>query len=182
MSDEQRLFRSLQRGDQTALRSIYERYKDDLLTVASCLLADRAAAEDCVHDAVVAFAAGAAGLRLRGSLKGFLATCVANRARDQLRRRARHVSLDAADDDSRLAAAGADPAAEAEDREEAARLHHALGELPYEQREAIALHLHGGLTFREIARQQGISINTVQSRYRYGIGKLKDLLTRGSQK
>ena len=115
-------------------------------------------------------------------MKGFLVTCVANRARDQLRRGARHVPLAAAADDPRLAAAGAGPAAEAEDREEAARLHEALGELPYEQREAITLHLHGGLTFREIARLWGISINTGQSRYRYGIGRLKDLLTRGSRK
>ena len=34
-----------------------------------------------------------------------------------------------------------------------------------------------GLTFRKIARQQGISINTVQSRYRYGIARLNELLT-----
>lgn len=181
MSDEQSLLRSLQQGDQTALRCLYERCKDDLLTVASCLLVDRAAAEDCVHDVVVSFAAGAAKIHLRGTLKGYLLACVANRARDELRRRAHHVSLAGAEDDPRLAAVGADPASEVEGREETARLQEALAGLPYEQREAITLHLHGGLTFRDIARQQGISINTVQSRYRYGIARLSELLARGSK-
>jgi len=51
-----------------------------------------------------------------------------------------------------------------------------MAELPVEQREVITLHLHAGLTFREIALQLGLSINTVQSRYRYGIEKLRTLL------
>jgi RNA polymerase sigma factor (sigma-70 family) len=177
VSDEQRLFGMLQQGDPTALRCLYERCKDDLLTVAGCLLGDRAAAEDCLHDVVVSFAAKAPEIRLRGTVKGYLVACVANRARDELRRRARHVSLSGAEEDWELPAAGADPAAAMEAYEETARLQKALAELPYEQREAITLHLHGELTFREIAQLHGISINTVQSRYRYGITRLKELLS-----
>lgn len=176
MSDDQSLLRSLQLGDQTALRCLYERYKDDLLTVASCLLVDRTLAEDCVHDVIVSFAAGAARICLRSTLKGYLAASVANQAPGELRRRARHVSLAGAEDDPEHYAAGAGPAADVEEREETARIHAALAALSYEQREAITLHLHGGLTFREIARHQGISINTVQSRYRYGIARLRELL------
>ena len=56
------------------------------------------------------------------------------------------------------------------------RVGDALAELPYEQREVILLHLHSGLTFREIAASQKMSINTVQSRYRYGLQKLKSEL------
>jgi len=40
----------------------------------------------------------------------------------------------------------------------------------------IALHLHGGLKFKQIAGLQKTSINTVQSRYRYGLEKLRFLL------
>ena len=60
--------------------------------------------------------------------------------------------------------------------EELRRLAEALATLPYEQREVVVLHLKGDLTFREIARIQDTSINTVQSRYRYGIDKLRSLL------
>ena len=60
--------------------------------------------------------------------------------------------------------------------EELRRLADALAILPYEQREVIVLHLKGDLTFREIGVVRGVSINTVQSRYRYGIDRLRSLL------
>jgi RNA polymerase sigma-70 factor (ECF subfamily) len=57
-----------------------------------------------------------------------------------------------------------------------ARVDRALAQLPDDQRTTITLHVRGGLRFREIARLQGVSINTVQSRYRYGLAKLRCLL------
>jgi RNA polymerase sigma-70 factor (ECF subfamily) len=60
--------------------------------------------------------------------------------------------------------------------DEAAQLGRALKRLPDEQCEIIVLHLQGGLTFKAIAGALGLSINTVQSRYRYGLEKLRDLL------
>jgi RNA polymerase sigma-70 factor (ECF subfamily) len=60
--------------------------------------------------------------------------------------------------------------------EGARQVHGALGQLPYEQREVFVLHVQGDLTFREIAALAGASINTVQSRYRYGMEKLRSLL------
>jgi len=38
------------------------------------------------------------------------------------------------------------------------------------------MHVRAELTFREIARLQNASINTVQSRYRYGLEKLRALM------
>ena len=52
----------------------------------------------------------------------------------------------------------------------------AMAQLPDEQREVIVLHLQSKLRFREIARLQGISVNTAQSRYRYGLDKLRSSL------
>jgi RNA polymerase sigma-70 factor (ECF subfamily) len=52
----------------------------------------------------------------------------------------------------------------------------AMTELPYDQREVIILHLQSGMRFRAIAAAQGVSINTIQSRYRYGLDKLRSLL------
>jgi DNA-directed RNA polymerase specialized sigma24 family protein len=51
-----------------------------------------------------------------------------------------------------------------------------VAQLPAEQRQAVVLHVLGSLRFREIAHQTGESINTIQSRYRYGIRKLRSLL------
>ena len=56
------------------------------------------------------------------------------------------------------------------------RIHQALAKLPDQQREVIILRLRAEMKFHEIARMLSVSINTVQSRYRYGIEKLKYLL------
>ena len=60
--------------------------------------------------------------------------------------------------------------------EESNKLNHALAQVPEQQREVIILHLKGQMKFREIARIQGVSINTIQGRYRYGLEKLRSLL------
>jgi RNA polymerase sigma-70 factor (ECF subfamily) len=167
----------MRHGDKDALRKVYQKYKDDLLTVAACLLVDMAAAEDVLQDVFVDFAGGIGQFRLRSNLKGYLATCVANRARDELRRRSRQQARHAEEADPPSPSPG--PASQLSDIEEAQRLQRALTGLPDEQREVITLHLHGDLTFKEIAEHLEVSINTVQSRYRYGLQKLRSLLSAG---
>ncbi len=52
----------------------------------------------------------------------------------------------------------------------------AFAELPTEQREVLVLKAFDGMTFKEIAQLVGASINTVASRYRYGIEELRRAL------
>ncbi|MBI4582298.1 MAG: sigma-70 family RNA polymerase sigma factor [Planctomycetes bacterium] len=177
MPDDRELVRQLTAGDAGGLVGIYEKYKDHLLTVACCLLGELAAAEDVLHDVFVTLAAGSARLRIGDNLRGYLVASVANRARDQLRRVQRGPMVLAEVDDS--VGDAADPLTRLGESEEAGRLHRALAGLPYEQREAITLHLKGEMTFKEVARHQAVSINTVQSRYRYGLDKLRSVLEAG---
>lgn len=161
-------------GSKEAMRRIYAKYKDDLLTSAAALLTDRAAAEDVVHDVFVSFARGLGGFSLTGSLKGYLATCVGNRARDMLRSSVRKsVALVK---QGTLLAGERSPDQQAQQRDELRKVHQALSQLPYDQREAVVLHLQIGLTFKGIAQLQEISVNTAQGRYRYGMEKLRSLL------
>ena len=60
--------------------------------------------------------------------------------------------------------------------EESGQLSTAIAELPYEQREIIILHLQSGMTFVKIAKSQNVSVNTIRSRYRYGLDKLRSIL------
>jgi len=174
MIDEKILVRKFNRGSKDALRRLYEKYKDDLLGLAVTLLKDRAEAEDVVHDVFVSFARTAGGFTLSGTLKGYLSTCVANCARDRNRlRSARDVGLDAAEG---MRTDSDDPVEYAVSSEQVRRLQDVLGRLPYEQREIVVLHLHQEMRFREIAEALGVSINTVQSRYRYGLEKLRSIV------
>ena len=181
MWEDRLLVRRLRRGDRAALGRVYEKYKDDLLTIANCLVAERAAAEDCLHDVFVNLAGQAAEFRLNSNLKGYLITCVANRARDRLRAKRWQKDNASLENISEAARKANEPTAEIINSEESAKLGKALGQLPYEQREVITLHVHGKLRFREIAKRQGVSTNTVQSRYRYGLDKLRKLLNTGAR-
>jgi RNA polymerase sigma-70 factor (ECF subfamily) len=174
MIDEKILVWKFNRGSKDAFQMLYEKYKDDLLGLAITLLRDRSLAEDVVHDVFVSFAGTTGSFHLSGTLKGYLSTCVANGARDRNRSRSqRDVGLDAAE---AMYSDSGDPAGHAIDSEQSGRLTQLLGRVAYEQREVIVLHLHQGMRFKEIAEALGISINTVQSRYRYGLDKLRSIM------
>ena len=168
---DRRLVHRLRRGDIEALQQIYHRYKNDLLTAAMSLLGDTQGAEDCVHDVFVHFAEVPADLRANKSLRGYLVRCVANRAKNVLKRR-RPPPEPPMDESESIDC----PVRGSMVSEESQRVFEALAQLPPEQREVITLHIHGQMRFREIAEQLELSINTVQSRYRYSIEKLRTLL------
>jgi len=175
MLEDKLLVWKFNRGSKDALRHIYEKYKDDLVTLAAALLTDVSSAEDVVHDVFVCFIRHSEKFRLTGTLKGYLATCVANNARNRNKARQKHTSygLDEADV---VSANSNSPNATAIFGEELRQLGLALAQLPYEQREVLILHLYSGMRFRAIAGQQGVSINTVQGRYRYAVDKLRSML------
>jgi RNA polymerase sigma-70 factor (ECF subfamily) len=175
MFEDKLLVYKFNRGDGNALRRIYEKYRNDLLKVATALLNDRNDVEDVVHDVFVTFAQGMGNFRLRGSLKGYLSICIANRARDKNRatRRKKTVTLDSAKpirSDTNM------PDQVAERNELTEQLDYAMTQLPYEQREIIILRLQSRTGFAQIAKSKGVSTNTIRSRYRYGLKKLRSIL------
>lgn len=162
-------------GNSQALEQIYQKYKVELLSLATAMTHDRDLAEDVLHDVFVSFANAAKGLQLRASLRRYLTTAVANRVRN-IRRSEHRGTRDfgnlehiAADNDMR-------PEKMAMTVEEFEFVQRALAELPELQREAVALRLHSDVPFKAIARLQGVTTSTVQARYRYGLDKLRSLL------
>jgi len=180
MIEDKLLIWRFKRGSTDALQSIYEKYVAYLVTLATALLNDVNAAEDIVHDFFVSFAQSAEKLKLEGNLKCYLATCVLNRARDKIRaERRKPAPLDQADS---LSASEKGPESSALAGERQRQLIHAMAQLPYEQREVVILHLKGQMMFRQIAKAQNLSVNTVMSRYRYGLDKLRSLLNHEATK
>jgi RNA polymerase sigma-70 factor (ECF subfamily) len=161
-------------GSREALRRIYEKYRDSLLIIAIALSHDVNVAEDAVHDVFVAFARNFASFELTGSLKGYLAKCVANRVRDLMRKKQNQIlSLE---QECPAPLDLSEPGRLIICNEQLQLLSSALAQLPYEQREVIVLHIQGQMRFRIIAKSLSISVNTVKGRYRYGIRKLRSLL------
>jgi RNA polymerase sigma-70 factor (ECF subfamily) len=174
MLEDKLLVLKCRRGSKNAMCRIYQKYKDYLLTLAKGLLSEQAEAEDVVHDVFVSFAHSAKQFQLKGSLRSYLATCASNRARDIIRKKTRQVK-DSASVNTIVSDSGG-PEQRAIKDEELARLRQAIMQIPYEQREAVLLHIKGGLKLREIAKLQGVTVSTIQGRYRYGLDKLRSLL------
>ena len=53
----------------------------------------------------------------------------------------------------------------------------ALAELPAEQREVFLAHEMEGRSFKELAAETGVSVNTLLSRKRYAVLHLRDAIT-----
>jgi len=174
MLEDRRLLRALQRGETVAWRRIYLKYKDDLLTVARSLVHDVNTAEDCLQEVFVQLASD--GSKIHSNLKGYLLSCIVHRGRDHLRRRDAQFNCQVNIQTHRVDVTN--PANILAENDEIERITRALEKLPLEQREVIVLHLQGDMTFRQIAVILGVSINTVQSRYRYGMEKLRQLLVK----
>jgi RNA polymerase sigma-70 factor (ECF subfamily) len=175
MIEDMLLIWKFRSGDSAALAKIYEEHRQNLLRIATGLLRQTSVAEDIVHDVFVQLAQSPQTLGLTGNLRSFLTTCVVNRARDA-NKATRQRQTTGSEGSGRPADDGPAPERWIIESERLTKLKRALAQLPYEQREAVVLHLQGGLKFRHIAASQGISINTAMSRYRYGLGKLRSLL------
>ncbi len=174
MLEDKRLIWEMKQGSKKALEQLYEKYEGFLITVAAALCQRMDWAEDVVQDFFVAFVKSAHALKHQGDLKAYMAICVANLSRDRLRKGRRDpVSLD---QDIQIVSAMGSPEQIAMAQEQALILSRALGQLPFEQREVIVLHLHGRMKFTRIARDLDRSVNTVRSQYRYGIQKLRSLV------
>lgn len=175
MLEDRLLVWKCKHGSKDAFCRIYDKYRNDLLRLAFSLLNETDIAEDIVHDVFTSFIRNRKQFRLTGSLKSYLSTCVANRARNEnrsnkLRRNSGLENIDSVKSDptrpDRWIMVG----------DEFRRLNEALAQLPYDQRETVILRAQSGIKFRHIAEVQHVPIKTVQSRYRAGLDKLRSLL------
>ena len=174
MLEDKLLLWKFKHGSREALERIYDKYETYLITVATALLNNTHAAEDVLHDFFISFVKSADQIKLNGNLKGYLATCVANLARNRIKRR--QLEPTALDENNSIESAALEPELLAIQEEETAILNQAISRLPYEQREVIVLHLQGSMKFTQIAKLRSTSVNTVRSQYRYGLEKLRSLL------
>jgi RNA polymerase sigma-70 factor (ECF subfamily) len=178
MNQQKRLITRYNQGDNRALHEIYILYKDDLTGFACALLHDKTAAEDVVHDVFAALIANQNRLRITCNLRQYLLTSVINsvRNRHRVKVRSANVSLDSQTAfEPKTDDLPEDGIFIGERRQQLAA---ALQELPCDQREVLLLRHFADLKFKDIAKAQNVSINTVQGRYRYGLEKLRALLNR----
>ncbi len=178
-ADEQ-IIQRVVAGDQRALGQLYDRWARPAFSLARRLCADDGLAEDVVQEVFLAFWREPGRFDpARGAFGSWLLTLVHHKAVDAVRRESaiRRRTVPAAEDGDEWSTApgpGADQAALG--AVVAGQVRDALGRLPAEQREALALAYYGGYTQREVATLTGVPLGTVKSRMFTGVQRLRSVL------
>lgn len=175
-TDEELMARIAAR-DAPALGVLHDRYRALAFSVALRVVGDPARAEDVVQDAFLSVWRRAGSYTPgRGSAKTWLTSVVRNRAIDVVRATREH----AVEDQDQVLLSLQDTAPGVHDQVAAsldgAETRRALGELPEEQRQAIAMAYFAGLSHTEIADRTGLPLGTVKSRVRLGIQRMRQSL------
>ena len=162
---------ALARNEPAAVELIWDRCAGDLFAYLQAVLCSRHDAEDALQTVFVRIVQKRHRLAKARRLDAYVYRIARNEASRLIGRRKRERSLVAADE-SWLSV----PEDSRETNDLAEQLQAALARLPQPQREVIVMKIYRQKTFLEISGLLGLSQNTVASRYRYGMEKLRILL------
>ena len=152
-----------------ALHVLYVGTRQELFTYALSITGNREAAEDAIHGVFERL------LRRRGlppNLRAYVFRSVRNAGYDAWRRT--NSRAESIFDETTVVEAVETGSFESGGVDELGPL---LQRLSADEREAIVLKIHGGLTFQEIAELRRAPLPTVASWYRRGLERLKTMLT-----
>ena len=151
------------------LAELYDTFGSKLFAYALSLVNDVADAEDVVQEVFVKIYAGR---RLPDEPAAYLFRAARNAAYSRLRWRWIRKRLRPSVEQHMALFRNDEPSPEGMET----ATQEALQQLPIKQREVVMLKIWQGLTFQQIACVLGCSPNTVASRYRYAIDRLRVLL------
>jgi RNA polymerase sigma-70 factor (ECF subfamily) len=167
--DDSVLLGLVQKGDEQAMASIFDRYSKVVYSVALRVLRDPSAAEDVLQEIFMQIWRNPdTFIATRGSLGGWLAVVSRNRSIDALRRRRPTDSIE----DMQFASSY-NLANEAEQNFLIEKARGAIRLLPTEQRKTLEMAFFDGLTHAEIAEMTGDPLGTVKTRIRSGLTTLR---------
>jgi len=171
--DDAALLAQMQRGDEYAMASLFDRYSKVVYSVALRVLRDPASAEDVLQEVFMQIWRNPNGfVATRGSLGGWLAVVARNRSIDALRRKRPSEQVD----DMALAS-NYNLADEAERNSLMEKARGVIHLLPVEQRKTLEMAFFDGLTHSEIAEMTGDPLGTVKTRIRSALTTLRKAFT-----
>jgi len=162
----------LRKGDQSALKYLFDVYYTDLVIYAMKIVINRGVAEETVHDLFIQLWKNRSRLTIQKSLHGYLVSAVRNRSVNFIKSsygRTRFENLDGIGSYSNTEAADANISV----RELKEAIHSAIQLLPPKCKIIFNLSRNAGLTVDEIAALLGISKKTIRTQISIAIRKIK---------
>jgi RNA polymerase sigma-70 factor (ECF subfamily) len=167
-------------GDVDAFEALYNRHRGALFRYLVRRIGNQAFAEDIFQEVWSRIIRNRKSYRPSAKFTTYMFHIAHNCSVDHYRRSGKHDVVVSDQDDSvpEPAASTGNPVAEAEASETRQTLADALEILPAEQRDTFLLHEESGLTLDEIGTITGVGRETVKSRLRYALGKLRQCVPR----
>lgn len=164
MDEDLPMLQAIATGDETALRTLMERYREPIFRLAYRFVGNLADAQELTEDTFTRVYFDAPRFRPRATVRNWIFTIAANRCRDFLRQRKRrplHVS-------SERSALEADPSPDAAEqvlsREQATEIRDAIAGLPEKLRFPFVFCLLEGHSQEDAAAILGTSRKTIETR------------------
>lgn len=183
--EDARLMLRFAGGDATAFEQLYARHRNGLMRFLQHGLGRRELAEEGFQEVWSRVIGARDRYRPEARFATWLYQIAHNLVVDSYRRQRPELgseALEAVGDSAAPNPAGPAPALKPEDAldalQQATALQEAMAELPPEQRLALSLRLEQELSLEDIAEATGVGRETVKSRLRYGLDKLKERLRR----
>ena len=145
-------------ADEALFEELVRRHTAAAYRAALALLSDSGAADDAVQEGFLRLIRARRSWRPGSSFRSWFFAILRNACRDELRRESRPAPPRA------TPAAAPEPLERLQAREQAAAAARAFAELPEGEREVLALRIHGGLEFAQIAAACGISAEAAKKR------------------
>lgn len=163
--------------DETAFDALFTAWYGKLQTYAFSVLQNEAQAEEVVQAVFCRIWEKRLQWQVHTSMKAYLYGSVYHQCMDGLRRakQVRKYQLHVLQ--SSIEGQAAPASGKTDLKELEARLKYALSQLPYQCRAIFQLSRFGGLKYREIAEQLGLSVKTVEAQVSKALKHLRDQLT-----
>ncbi len=188
LSDEDLMLR-YSGGDLDAFKELYQRHSHGLYRFIAWRSPRKEWVDEVMQESWASLHQARARYEALSSFRTYLYQIARNRLIDLMRQHQMVIATDIGQHDDtgdvfdRLADHHANAAHDAPSPEEAldnkqqvAGLHEAIRALPSEQREALVLQQFNGMSLEEIARLTAVPVETIKSRLRYAMRKLRQHL------
>jgi RNA polymerase sigma-70 factor (ECF subfamily) len=176
--EETEMISRCQRGDQEALKEIFDKYHKKVYRIAYGVVRQREEALDIVQEVFVKLFRSIKNFKGKSHFYTYLYRMVMNTAIDHARKTGKQIisSLDEEGSFEPVADVEKGPERILLQKELEERVKLAMDKLPAEQRAALIFRDVEGLSYQEMAEAMGCSVGTVMSRLHYGRKRIQELL------
>jgi RNA polymerase sigma-70 factor (ECF subfamily) len=176
--EETEMISRCQRGDQEALKEVFDKYNKKVYRIAYGVVRQREEALDIVQEVFIKLFHSIKNFKGKSHFYTYLYRMVMNTAIDHARKTGKQIisSLDQEGSFQPFDDLEKGPERILLQKELEERVKLAMDKLPAEQRTALIFRDVEGLSYQEMAETMGCSIGTVMSRLHYGRKRIQELL------